>query len=198
MQKRLSYGAMTAIILGTLLLDQVSKYIIKTNMHLGQSIPVLGNFFRITYVENPGMAFGVRIQNGTLFSTLSIIAALLVFYYLFRLRKGGWVLQSALSLIAAGAIGNLLDRFLYGKVVDFLDFEFFDISIPAFRIFGFNFSGYNMTRWPVFNVADSAVTIGMMLLIAYILFWGDPLKNLTYGPSEENVDSSLEKENQGQ
>ncbi len=192
MRKSLSYISMSAIILGTLLLDQITKYIIKTNMHLGESIPVLGNFFRITYVENPGMAFGVRIQNGTLFSALSVFAAILVFYYLIRLRKGGWVLQTALSLIAAGAIGNLMDRFLYGKVVDFLDFEFFDISIPAFNLLGVHFNGYSMTRWPVFNVADSAVTIGMLFLIAYIAFIGDPLKNLTYG-SSANENSPSEK-----
>ena len=188
MQKNLSYASMLGIIVGTLFLDQITKYIIKSSMNLGESIPVIGNFFRITYVENPGMAFGVRIQNGTLFSVLSIVAALLVFYYLVRLRNGGWVLQTALSLIAAGAIGNLLDRFLYGKVVDFLDFEFFDISIPAFNVLGFHFNGYSMTRWPVFNIADSAVTIGMIFLIGYILFMGDPLKNL-YHTAEEKPDS---------
>ncbi len=185
MQKRLSYVFMLGVIFFTLFLDQITKYIIKSSMSLGESIPVLGNFFRITFVENPGMAFGVRIQNGTLFSLLSIGAALLVFYYLVRLRNESWALQTALSLIAAGAIGNLLDRFIYGKVVDFLDFEFFDISIPAFHFLGFNFYGYSMTRWPVFNIADSAVTIGMILLIAYIILVGDPLKNLSY-PHRKN------------
>ncbi len=194
MQKNLSYVSMLGIIIGTLFLDQLTKYVIKVSMNLGESVPVLGNFFRITYVENPGMAFGVRIQNGTLFSALSIIAALLVFYYLVRLRKGGWVLQTALSLIAAGAIGNLLDRFLYGKVVDFLDFEFFDIHIPAFNLLGLHFPGYDMTRWPVFNVADSAVTIGMIFLIGYIAFIGDPLKKLSYGPAKEDEEISDNKQ----
>ena len=180
---------MLGIIVGTLFLDQITKYVIKSSMHVGQSIRVIGNFFRITYVENPGMAFGVRIQNGTLFSVLSIVAALLVFYYLIRLRNGGWILQTALSLIAAGAIGNLMDRFLYGKVVDFLDFEFFDISIPTFNVLGLHFSGYSMTRWPVFNIADSSVTIGMIALIGYIAFVGDPLKNL-YHTAEEKPNSS--------
>lgn len=122
------------------------------------------------------MAFGVRISNPILFSALSIFAAMLVFYYLYRLRNEGWLIQSALSLIAAGAIGNLVDRFIHGKVVDFFDVEFFDISIPTFSIFGIHFPGYSLTRWPVFNVADSAVTIGMIILIFYIIFIGDPLK----------------------
>lgn len=184
-QKSLSYGVMAAVMAGTLFLDQLTKYIIKSSMTLGESIPVLGNFFRITYVENPGMAFGIRIENPTTFAIVSIFAALLVFYYLFRLRKQGWVLQTALSLIAAGAIGNLFDRFLYGKVVDFLDFEFFDISIPPFKLLFLHFPGYSMMRWPVFNVADSAVTIGMILLIGYIALEGDPLKNLYHSEGEK-------------
>jgi signal peptidase II len=145
-------------------------------MYLGQSFEVLGDFFRITFVENPGMAFGIRVNNTTVFLGLSLLAAVLVFYYLFKLRKEGWFLQLALIFITAGAIGNLTDRFIYGKVVDFLDFEFFDISIPAFELVGINFSGYSMTRWPVFNVADMAVTGGMTILILFILLYGDPLK----------------------
>ncbi len=185
---------MAGLIVLVIVLDQVTKYIIKTNMSLGESIPVLGNFFCITYVENPGMAFGIRISNPILFSALSIFAALLVFYYLFRLRNEGWLLQSALSLIAAGAIGNLVDRFLHGKVVDFLDVEFFDISIPAFNILGWHFPGYSMTRWPVFNIADSAVTIGMIILMVYIIFVGDPLKNLNYPGQTEEQNSQTETE----
>ncbi len=190
MKKNLSYTTMLAIIVGVLVLDQWTKYIIKSSMQLGQSIPVLGKFFCITYVENPGMAFGIRIENTLLFSALSITAALLVFYYLFRLRNEGWLLQSALSLIAAGAIGNLLDRFIRGKVVDFLDFEFFDIIIPPFDFLGLHFSGYSLTRWPVFNVADSAVTVGMIILIFYLIFVGDPLKNLPFpGEKPEQSDA---------
>lgn len=192
MQKKLSYPIMVGIIVAVILLDQITKYIIKTNMSLGESIPVLGNFFCITYVENPGMAFGVRISNPILFSALSIFAALLVFYYLYRLRNEGWLIQSALSLIAAGAIGNLVDRFVHGKVVDFFDVEFFDISIPAFSLFGIHFPGYSLTRWPVFNVADSAVTIGMIILIFYIIFIGDPLKNLNYPGQKAKTETETE------
>ncbi len=177
MHKSFPLPVMGLLIIVVLILDQVTKYIIKISMFLGQSFPVLGDFFRITYVENPGMAFGVRIENPYLFFGLSIIAAILVFYYLFRLRNEGWLLQTALSLIAAGAIGNLVDRFIYGKVIDFLDVEFFDIHIPAFQFLGIYFPGYSMTRWPVFNVADSAVTVGMIIIIGYLLLVGDPLKH---------------------
>jgi len=176
MQKKFSSLTIGLIMFFFVVLDQLTKYAIKASMFLGESFSVLGNFFRITYVENPGMAFGVRIENTTLFLGLSVLAALLVFYYLFRLRKDGWLLQTALSLIAAGAIGNIMDRLIYGRVIDFLDFEFPDITIPAFHFLFVNFHGYSLTRWPVFNVADSAVTVGMILIFIYFIFVGDPLK----------------------
>jgi len=176
MKRSLSPAVMAIIIVVVLMLDQITKYWIKTGMYLGQSYPVIGNFFRITYVENPGMAFGVRVENVYLFFGLSLLAAVLVFYYLYKLRNDGWIVQTSLSLIAAGAIGNLLDRFIYGKVIDFLDFEFFDISIPSFHLLFWHFPGYSMTRWPVFNVADSSVFVGMVVLIIYLIVLGDPLK----------------------
>jgi len=166
-----------------LIIDQVSKYIIKTNMYVGQSFPVMGNFFRITYVENPGMAFGIQFSNTALFFGLSIVAAILVFYYLYRIRNESWLLQIALSFVTAGAIGNLADRFLRGKVVDLFDFEFFDIFIPSFNFLGIQFAGYSMTRWPVFNVADMAVSGGMIILIFYIIFVGDPFKPVVKSPA---------------
>jgi signal peptidase II len=175
----------TVIIILTLLgLDKLTKYIAKTNMQLGDPINILGDFFRLTYVENPGMAFGITIDNTFIFLGLSLIAGTLVLYYLYKLRNEVWQLQFAIAMIAAGAIGNLSDRFIRGSVVDFLDFEFFDISIPKFELFGHVFSGYNMTRWPVFNVADMAVSGGMILIFAYILFYGDPLNKPTQPSSE--------------
>lgn len=177
---------MGLIIFLVFILDQVTKYITKTSMSLGQSFPVLGDLFRITYVENPEMAFSVRIGNSSLFMGLSIFAMILVFYYLYRLRNDGWVLQSALSLITAGAIGNIVDRVLYGRVIDFLDFEFFDVAIPAFQFLVVNFPGYSMTRWPVFNVADSAVTVGMFFIFTYLILYGDPLKKVSAPPEPQN------------
>jgi len=164
------------IIVSILLLDQVTKYLTKTYLHLGESVHVIGDFFRLTYVENPGMAFGLRMENTTMFLILSLFAAGLVFYYMYKLRNESWQLQLAIAMIAAGAIGNLSDRFIRGSVVDFMDFEFFDITIPAFSFLGFDFSGYPMTRWPVFNIADMAVSCGMIIIFAYILIKGDPDK----------------------
>jgi len=182
MHKNFSVFHTVTIILTLLGLDQVTKYLTKTNFSLGESIQIIGDFFRLTYVENPGMAFGLRIENTTIFLGLSLIAAALVFYYLYKLRNEVWQLQFAIAMIASGAIGNLTDRFVRGSVVDFLDFDFFDILFPAFQIFGYDFTGYYMTRWPVFNVADMAVSGGMILIFSYILFYGDPLNK----PSQES------------
>lgn len=167
---------MILIVIVLVVIDQISKYIIKSTMYLGQSINVMGDFFRITYVENPGMAMGIRFDNQMIFFGLSIIAAVLVFYYLYKIRNEGWVLQLALSFITAGAIGNLTDRFIYGKVVDFLDFDFFDIHLQSFNLLGFHTPAFNLTRWWVFNVADMAVSGGMILIAIYVIFEGDPLK----------------------
>ena len=167
---------LTLLIIGFMVfLDQVSMYIIKTQMDLFESKPVLGSFFQITYVENDGAAFGVQLGRPKIFLALSVIAAILVLYYLIRMRDKNWLPQLALAFIAAGAIGNLTDRFINGKVVDFFDIEFFDIYIPSFNFLGITLSGYSMTRWPVFNVADIAITCGMIIIISYLIFVGDPL-----------------------
>lgn len=161
------------------MLDQVSKYLIKLKMDLFDSIPVLGDFFKITYVENSGAAFGIQLGNTKLFFALSIIAALLVVYYLIRIRHKNWLPQLALAFIAGGAVGNLIDRFAFGKVVDFLDVEFIDIYIPSFNFIGITFSEYSMTRWPTFNIADVAITCGMIIIIFYLVFVGDPLTSFS-------------------
>jgi len=161
-------------IITVVVLDQLSKYIIKSTMNLYDSFSVLGDFFRITYIENAGMAFGVQMQNKVLFTILSVAAAVIVLIYLIRLPKERFIFRFSLALIMGGAIGNLIDRIFFGRVVDFLDVEFFDISLPAFNFWFIDFPGYSMTRWPVFNVADSAVTIGMIFIAWFIVFQKNP------------------------
>ena len=129
----------------SLILDQVTKMIVRHSMTLGESIPVIGNFIKITYVENPGIAFGIRVGNGTLFTILSIIACIGVVVYLVTHWDEGMGMRSGLALILGGACGNLLDRIVYKEVVDFIDI------------------GIRHVRWPVFNAADSAVVIGMII-----------------------------------
>ncbi len=153
-----------------IVLDQLTKNIVKSSMFLYQSVNVIGDFFKLTYIENPGMAFGIQFESKLLFTILSILAAIVVLIYLVRMPNEKLLFRISLALIFGGAIGNLIDRLLYGRVVDFLDVEFFDITLPAFSFLFWDFPGYTMTRWPVFNIADSAVTCGMVLLTWLILF----------------------------
>lgn len=139
------------IFLITVLLDQLTKQIVRSTMFVGQSIPILGDVARFTYVENPGIAFGIRVPNPIIFTILSIVASLGIAWYLYQQRHEGIVVTGSLTLILGGAIGNLIDRVLFQKVVDFVDI------------------GVKNTRWPVFNVADSAVVIGMFWLL-YLAF----------------------------
>jgi len=152
-----------------LLLDQVTKIVIHNSMHLYQSIPLFGDFFRITYVENTGMAFGIKVGHGGFFTVFAVIASLAIMFYLFKMRGEKFTARFSMALILGGAIGNLWDRIIRGSVVDFFDFEFFDINIPAFQFLFLDFPGYSLNRWPVFNIADIAITVGMIILFIFIL-----------------------------
>jgi signal peptidase II len=162
-------------------IDQVTKLLVKgfsipflninyEGMYLGQMIPVFGDFFRFTFVENPGMAFGY--DPGSKFklviSVFSLVASIGLIFYLYVIRDKSWSLKIAIALILGGAVGNLIDRtfyglffdyspLFYGKVVDFFDVDFFD-----FTLFGRSYD-----RWPVFNIADAAVTIGVLVLVLF-------------------------------
>ncbi len=146
-------------------LDQLSKTIIYHSLFLGQSIPVLGEFFKITYILNPGGAFGTKLGGNNLYTILSLMAIILTFIFFFQTKKEQVLIRTGLALILGGAMGNLVDRFRFGQVVDFLDFDFFNISIPEFKLGFINFPGFYLDRWPVFNIADSSVTCGAILII---------------------------------
>jgi signal peptidase II len=139
-------------------------------MYLGQMIPIFGDFFRLTFVENPGMAFGYDPGSNfkLIISVFSLVASIGLIFYLYVIRDKSWSLKIAIALILGGAVGNLIDRtfyglffdyspLFYGKVVDFFDVDFFN-----FTLFGRSYD-----RWPVFNVADAAVTIGVLVLVLF-------------------------------
>lgn len=161
--------------------DQVTKLIVKgfsipflnfnyDGMYIGQTIPVIGNFFRFTFIENPGMAFGYDPGSAFKFwvTLFSLLASIGLIIYIYIIRDKSLSLRIAIALILGGAIGNLIDRMFYGvifdyaplfygRVVDFLDVDFFD-----FTLFGKSFN-----RWPIFNLADAAVTSGVLILILF-------------------------------
>jgi len=138
--------------------DQISKILIRINMSLYESIPVITNFFNLTYVTNDGMAFGINFPFGIyIFSTISLIFTIFLFWYLWTIKEDGIVIRTGVALIIAGAVGNLIDRIFLGSVVDFLDFMI---------------GNYH---WYVFNFADSYVTIGMGFIL-YDSFFLEPKK----------------------
>lgn len=131
-----------------LFVDYFSKRLAIDNMYLGQSIPVINGVFHITLVINSGTAFGL-FKNLSLFFTLfSALAAIIVTYIFFSSKSLSKPYRFSLALILAGATGNLIDRIKFGNVIDFLDFRV----------------------WPVFNFADTAITIGVGLLAYQLIF----------------------------
>jgi signal peptidase II len=161
--------------------DQISKLMVKgfsvpflkfhhEGMFHGQRIRVFGDFFQLTFIENPGMAFGYDPgSNLKLYVSLfSLVASIALLVYLYVARNQSLSLRISLAFILGGAVGNLIDRMFYGvfygyaplfygRVVDFLDFDFFH-----FTIFDRTFE-----RFPVFNLADASVTIGVLILILF-------------------------------
>jgi signal peptidase II len=166
------------IAIALVFIDQLTKIAIKgfslfgiehKGMSLGQSIPVIGDLLRITYVENQGMAFGIEFGIlKILLSLFSVAASILLVILIKKLKDSDAYVKIGFALILAGAAGNLIDRvfygviyggfpLFYGRVVDFLEFDIPDIELW----------GNLWTHFPVFNVADSCVTLGVIILLLF-------------------------------
>jgi len=161
---------LVVISLLAVLADQLSKTAATRVLGIGESVPVLGDFLRFTLVLNPGGVFGTRIGSQNFYTIISILAIGVTLWFFFKTSDKGINLEVGLSLVLGGAMGNLIDRFRFGEVVDFLDFEFFNISLAPAKIAFLRFPGFYLDRWPVFNLADSFVLIGMILIVAHLLF----------------------------
>jgi signal peptidase II len=153
LQGRLPY---LFIVVVTLILDRWTKAWIQRRFDLHESASVIDGFFNITYVQNTGVAFGILSSisspaKSVLLSAFTAFAAVVVITYSVRSPAQNRLLQVALALILGGALGNLFDRLSYGYVIDFLEF----------------YAG--SYHWPAFNIADSAITIGVALLALEIL-----------------------------
>jgi len=143
------YGLIVVIVA----LDQWSKWAIKTSFNLYQSKPVIQDLLHFTYVTNDGMAFGLSFPGGKhVLLIMTILLTGFIVGFLWKEKNGHPLIKYGLALILSGAIGNLIDRLLYGKVVDFLD-----LMIGNFH-------------WYIFNIADSSVTIGMILFIVHSIY----------------------------
>lgn len=131
--------------------DQLTKWYVWTHFLLGESRPALGTLFSWTYCHNTGGAFSILSGSRWFFLAAGAIISAFLIYSLPRVAKGHPAPAIAHALILGGAIGNMIDRSLYGYVVDFIDFHW----------------------WPVFNLADSAITVGITLLAISILLGKD-------------------------
>lgn len=150
------YTIFTITLVVILLLDQLTKIVINSSFALYESLSVIPGLFNITYIRNPGAAFGFLadadpVFRSIFFTAVSVVAIVFIVLVIRKIKAGELLSTFGLSLILGGALGNLIDRIRFGEVIDFLDFYL------------------GSYHWPAFNVADSAISIGAALLIWEII-----------------------------
>ncbi len=136
----------------TIIIDQLTKILIDSRMALYEDIEIIKGFFHITYTRNYGAAWSILEGKGTLFAIMALIVSCGIIYYLIKNRNASKLERTAMILICGGALGNMIDRVVHGYVVDFLNFY----------IFGYDY--------PVFNIADSFLVIGVGMLVIETIF----------------------------
>jgi signal peptidase II len=151
-------------------LDQLTKWMVEHFIEPGTSVQVLGTFLVFTHQLNPAGAMSIRLGPPVFYMVVTVVVVAFLSYTLVQ-RHPGRTTRWALILVLGGAVGNLIDRIRLGAVIDFVDLEFFDFSLPAIDFGPIHVPGDTMTRWPVFNVADSCVTIGIVLLLLATFFF---------------------------
>src|SRR5699024_8144451 len=151
MKRQYYIGISIFITIVILILDQITKFIITKTMQIGDSFEVIPNFLSITSHRNNGAAWGILSGKMAFFYIITVIILIILIVFFIKEAKHNLLMQIAISLLFAGALGNFIDRVLNGEVVDFVDTY----------IFSYNF--------PIFNVADSSLTIGVVLVIIALL-----------------------------
>lgn len=157
------YLLLTVVAGGVMIIDQASKYAVQYIMTLHDYINVVPGFFNLTYIQNPGAAFGLFGKTTDTFRLvlligISLFALLLLFLMYAKVQERDLLLHTSIALIIGGAAGNLIDRIRLQWVVDFLDFY------------------WDRYHWPAFNLADAAITIGTLVLMFNILFFRKDIK----------------------
>lgn len=169
MKKTKNYKLLLGVALAILILDQITKQWVIRSFFLGESVSILPSFFNLTYIRNTGAAFGIFATahpafRVPFFFVVPIIALISIAYVFRKVPPEDTKMSVALSLVMGGAVGNLIDRVVYGYVIDFLDFHW-----------------DRAYHFPAFNVADSAICVGVGLLM---------LDLLKHKPAEESARSS--------
>ena len=145
--------------------DRATKTMVESSLSPWRSVSIVPGLFDLTYVRNPGGVFGIFKNlddgvRGILFTVVPVTAIVLIGAYAWRIPAARRVTQTSLALILGGALGNLIDRFRYGHVIDFLDFY------------------WGTHHWPAFNVADSAICVGVAVLMLETLFTGEGVSSI--------------------
>jgi signal peptidase II len=138
----------------TLVIDRISKWVVMDSLKPGESwnpVAALERWVSLTYVTNTGAAFGLFPDHGAIFMVVAVVVIAAIIFYYRHLPGEQWLIQISLGLQLGGALGNLVDRLRYGHVIDFIDFKV----------------------WPVFNVADSSIFVGVVILAFYLLRDGE-------------------------
>lgn len=159
MRKTFQHVLLFLIAAAVIIADQITKVLIRANLEYLESvapIPILGDFFTLIHTHNTGAAFGMFKQAGGIFTVIAIIVAGAIVYYYPRLPEGQIGVRVALGLQLGGAVGNLIDRLLFGTVTDFIFFHWCDVL-----------------HAPIFNLADLAITCGVIVL--GLLMWKENL-----------------------
>lgn len=136
---------LAAFVLG---LDQWSKYLVRTSMQMGESIPIIDSIFHLTYIENEGVAFGLFSGHTNIFVLVSSLVLIGLLIFVWKESSQSLLLHYGAALVVSGALGNIIDRAMKASVTDMFDFRI----------------------WPIFNIADIAVCVGFVLLVLYLFF----------------------------
>ena len=147
------------ILLVVIVLDQITKIWAVSALSEGSIYQLLGQLIQFKLVYNIGGALGTNLGNSYFYLISSILILLVVLYFVYNYRRFKMIAYP-MAAIAGGAIGNIADRLRIGKVIDFIDIDFFDIKV----------FGLNIERWWIFNIADAAITVGIILLLLFIIF----------------------------
>lgn len=140
-----------AISLLIIIADQITKYFVLQNVSMTETIPIVSGFLNLVYVKNPGAAFSMLADKTYLLSVISIVVCFFLIWFLVTRTEKSKLLTVSVAMILGGAVGNLIDRLLRGYVVDYIELCF--------------------VNFPVFNLADIAITCGAILLMIYVIFF---------------------------
>ncbi|MBQ2729338.1 MAG: signal peptidase II [Clostridia bacterium] len=171
-----------------IILDQVTKLIVINTIPEGTVIEVIKDVFNLTYIENTGAAFGMLSDHRWVFMVISVVAILLIVFYIWKEKPESMWIKTPLAFVLGGGIGNMIDRCFRTGVIDFIDADF--VQYPQVSFSG----GFNirLADFPIFNVADCFITVGCVMLVIYLLFVELPKESKKEKSTSANAEISEE------